>query len=82
MAGSQVTVALGRHAYPPDEIDVDGHGYLLAVQSRPVTGRPWRYTVIRPGDLWVIDGRGRRADGGRRTGGTTVLTPATDTAGR
>lgn len=56
MAGSEVTVPLGRHAYPPDVIDVDGHGYLLAVQSRPVTGRPWRYTVIRPGDPWVIDG--------------------------
>lgn len=58
MVGSEVTVTLGRHAFPPDVIDVDGHGYLLAVQARPVTGRPWRYTVIRPGDLWVIDGGG------------------------
>ena len=72
MAGEELTVRLDGDGLPPSVIDVAGHGYLLMVQPRPVIERPWQYTVIRQGDLWLVDGgvapddggSGRRDDGG------------------
>lgn len=56
MAGREFAVSLDEAGSPPDVVDVDGHTYLLAVQQRPLQGRPWRYTVVDEGVLLVLDG--------------------------
>ena len=56
MAGTEVRVAVDSDGQPPAVIAVDGHTYVLALQSSPVIGRPWRHTVVRDGDLYAIDG--------------------------
>ena len=56
MAGTEVRVEVDGDGEPSAVIAVDGHTYVLAMQSSPVIGRPWRYTVVRDGDLYVIDG--------------------------
>lgn len=56
LAGTEVRVAVDGDGEPAAVIAVDGHTYVLAMQSSPVTGRPWRYTVVRDGELHVIDG--------------------------
>ena len=56
MAGTEVRVSLDADGEPAAVVDVGGRAYALAMQDRPVTGRPWRYSVVRDGDLYVIDG--------------------------
>jgi len=56
MAGEQFPVALDETGSPPDVVDVDGHTYLLAVQSQPSEARPWRYAAVREGTLLLVDG--------------------------
>lgn len=58
MAGTEMPVPLEDDGDPVAVVDVDGHTYVLAVQGRPVAGRPWRYSVVRDGNLYVIDGGG------------------------
>ena len=55
MAGDEVTVPLV-DGEPPTVIDVNGSTYMLAVQPTPADRRPWRYTVVRLGDLIDPDG--------------------------
>jgi hypothetical protein len=60
MAGEEVPVP-ATDGVPPSVITVGGLTYLQAVQSRPVAGRPWRYTVARPNDRYVVDGGASQA---------------------
>jgi hypothetical protein len=55
MAGEEVTVPLV-DGVPPTVITVGALTYLLAGSSTPVAGSRWRYTVVRPGDGYVVDG--------------------------
>jgi hypothetical protein len=55
MAGAEVTVP-ATDGVPPTVITVSGLTYVQSVQSTPVAGRPWRYTVVRPNDGYVVDG--------------------------
>ena len=56
MAGREFAVSLDATGSPAEVVDVDGCTYLLAVQQRPVQGRPWRYAVVSEGALLVLEG--------------------------